>query len=248
VNNVSEETIMGEDIEQPEEQQPEKKKQIRLRSPKAQLQQCADELSDIASADGVKSNNRVDALIRKADILTELARLVAKEKESETLAENTALKQQHAEYTIRISELESEVSHLRSTQNPVEIRTVPDPEAAEIRASLANAGGLIKNAGQVIQANVEEPTRLRIAAALVKRMGRGAQPFVSEICDFASVFTASQRSDDELQEVIDLAAPGARGMALQVAKATLASRGLEYTGPRKPVYRNEFDGEYLEEL
>ena len=209
-----------------------KQKRTKRRNPLVQLQQCADELSELASQDGVKSNNKVDALIRKANILTELARLTAKEKESEASAENVVLKQRHADDESTINQLRAEIDRLKATQNPVRVEVRDDPEAAEIRRSLANAGDLITNAGQVIRANVEEPTRLRISAALVKRMGKNAQPFISEICDFASIYVASLESSEALIARIDAASPGSRGAAVQVAKATLSARGSEYAGPQ----------------
>jgi hypothetical protein len=240
------EGVMEEKQEdEPIEQEPEeKKKQVRVRSPKAGLQQCADELSNIAADKNTKPNGRVDALIRKADILTELARLVAKEKESEALAENETLTRQHVEDSAKIAELEAQVSMLKVNQHPVEIREIPDPRLAEsISAGLAK-DDLIQNAAQAVKQVVSEPDRLRVAALLVRKMGKASQPFVSDIVDFASVYSASARTDDELEQVLTQAAVGARGFGIQVATATLFARGAyvpevgsEYA---KPVFRNEF--------
>jgi hypothetical protein len=229
--------------EEPIEQEQEKKKQIRVRSPKAGLQQCADELSAIAADKNTKPNGRVDALIRKADILTELARLVAKEKESEAIAENENLTRQHVEDFAKIAELEAQVSALKASQHPVEIREIPDARLPETLALNMQQADLIQNAAQAIRENVEEPTRLKMAAVLVKKMGRNAQPFVSDIVDFASVYAASTRTDDELQSTIDSAFVGSRGAAVLVARATLAARGVPVIGPRssKPVYADVFD-------
>lgn len=222
-----------------------KQKRVKNRSPKLQLQICADELSELANRDGVKSNNRVDALIRKADILTELARLTAKEKDSEASAENAALKQQHEQDAARVSSLEAEVASLKASQHPIRTVTVPDPDAAVIRAANLAKDDLIKNAGESIRANCEEPTRLRIGASLTKKMSKAAYPLVSEICDWASIFTASQRSTEDLETVITQAAPDAKGSAIQLAKATLSARGVPIpevgSFSNRPAYADVFD-------
>ena len=220
-----------------------KQKRYKLRNPLAQLQKCAYELSDIAADKSTKPNGRVDALVRKADILTELARLTAKDAAETVFAENEALKQKSANDTERIATLEAEVSQWKQKASERLVQTIPDPEAATIRAANVDKDDLIQNAGQVVKQVVSEPDRLKVAALLVKRSGRLSQPFVSEIADFASVYTASQRSDDELQDVISQAAPGAYGSNILLSKAVLAARGVAVTGPRssKPVYKDIFD-------
>ena len=106
-----------EEIEQPEQQ--EKRRQQRLRSPRAQCQQVIDELSDLAQSANAKPNNRTDALLRKSELLVELMKISAKEKESEALAENETLKQQHEQDSAKIAELQTRVDSLTASQHPV---------------------------------------------------------------------------------------------------------------------------------
>lgn len=226
---MEEELEQKEEIEQPE--QPERKRQ-RLRSPRAQCQQVIDELSDLAQSANVKPNNRTDALLRKSELLVELMKISAKEKESDALIENETLKQQHVEDSAKIAELQTRVDSLAASQHPVEIREIPDSRLPETIALNQRQADLLQNAAQAVRENVEEPTRLKIAAVLVKKMGKGAQPLVSDIADWASVYRASMETDDALIAVIDAAQPGSRGAAVQVAKATLSARGISYAGPQ----------------
>lgn len=231
--------------EEPIEQEPEqeKKKQVRLRSLRSQIQATLDSLEAISNDPKQKKNCQSDAALKRADLLLDLSRLDHKKEVDAALVENAAFHEQLDAKDRHIAELESECAQLRNNQHPVRVEVQQDPEAAEVRRRLANANDIIENAGQAIRENVEEPSRLKIASALVRRMGKGAQALVTEIADWASIVTFSQKSDDDLQEIISSAFVGSRGPAVQLARATLAVRGIETTGPRssKPVYGDVFD-------
>jgi hypothetical protein len=230
-----------QEIEQTEK--PEQKR-IRLKSLRSQIQATLNSLEAISNDPKQKKNCQSDAALKRADLLLDLSRLDHKKEVDAALAENATFHEQLDAKDARIAELETECEQLRASQRPVEIREIPDPRLPETIALSQRQADLLQNTAQAIRENVEEPTRLRIAAALCKRMGKGAQPLVSDITDWASVYRASMETDDALVAVIDAAQPGSRGQAVLGARATLAARGIEYTGPSYTgggsKFRNEF--------
>lgn len=229
-----------EEIEQPEQQ--EKRRQQRLRSPRAQCQQVIDELSDLAQSANAKPNNRTDALLRKSELLVELMKISAKEKESEALAENETLKQQHEQDSAKIAELQTRVDSLTASQHPVEIRTVPDPETPQLRADLKLKDDILNAIAEAVKSSLSHPQRINFAAVLVTKYGRACQSFLNQVTDFSLIWCASQKRDEELQEIISLAQPNARGDGCLVSRALLAARGVPVVGPQqKPHFKNEFE-------
>jgi hypothetical protein len=241
-----EEIDQTDDLEQDAEPGKPKLTRKKRRNPLVQLQESIDDLAEMAKDSSLKPNNRADLQLRRADAILSLAKLSADKADSEALAENISLKTQLEQDAARTSSLEGEVASLKASQHPIQTVTVPDPDAASIRADLANARDLILSAGQAVKQVVGETDRLRLAALLAKRSGRGAQSMISEMgVDFASIWMASQESSETLTARIDAASPeGQRGAAVLVAKSTLAARGQDYVyvGPRstKPVYADVF--------
>ena len=201
----------------------------------------------------MKPNGRVDLQLRRADAILSLAKLSADKADSDALAENETLKQERAALYEQLAVKDARIAELEASQHPIQTVTVPDPDAAVIRAASLAKDDLIQNTAQAIRENAEEPTRLRVAAALVTRLGRKAQPIVAGIADWASIVTFNQKSDEDLQEIISSAFVGSRGSAVQLARATLAVRNVSVIGPNgtKPKYKDvfdEIDGKYQEEL
>lgn len=238
--------------ETPEQSEPEqeseqgskqKQKRYKLRNPLAQCQKCVDELSELAADRTAKINVRGDCLIRKADLLVELARLSAEAASDEKAAENSALKEQHAEDEATINQLRAEVAQWKQKANERLTVTVPDEHAAEIHARNLQQADLIENAAAAVRQIVNESDRLRIAAILIKRMDRACHAF--EICEFASSYAFSKKKDSDLEDIISQAAPDAKGSAIQLAKATLSARGVPIpevgSFSTRPVYRDVFD-------
>lgn len=224
---------MEDDIEQSE--QPEKKRQQRLRSPRAQCQQVIDELSDLAQSPNAKPNNRTDALLRKSELLVELMKISAKEKESEALAENETLKRQHVENSARIAELEAHVSTLKASQSPVRVEVLQDPETPQLKADLAAQVELLTAAAETVRQALSHPERINFAAILITKHGRKAQAFVNQFTDFNALYLANSRTDDQLQETIQAAVVGSRGDAVLTARAVLQARGV-------PVIESSYTG------
>lgn len=235
-----------EGVEQePEQTEKPEQKRIRLKSLRSQIQATLNSLEAISNDPKQKKNCQSDAALKRADLLLDLSRLDHKKEVDAALAENATFHEQLDAKDARIAELETECEQLRASQHPVEIREIPDSRLPETIALNQRQADLLQNAAQEIRANCEEPTRLKIAAVLVKKMGRDAQPFVSDIVDFASIYAASTRTDDELQDVIDSAFVGSRGSAVLVARATLAARGIEYTGPSYTGGGSKFRDEFV---
>ncbi|MFZ0868344.1 MAG: hypothetical protein WA182_21705 [Candidatus Sulfotelmatobacter sp.] len=241
-----EDTEQIETTDQEQQNEPGKpKKQTRARSAANQLQEVLDAFDELLANPKLKEAKRADLLIEKTHTLLQLVELQKDKKESEIAAENATLKQDLAAANTRVAALETEVNALKASQHPIQTVTVPASDDAEIRANLANTRDLIQNAAQAIRENVEEPTRLKIAAVLCTRMGKGAQPLVSDIADWASIYRASQLCTEELENWITRAAPGARGSGIHISKSVLAARGVPIpevgSFSTRPAYADVFD-------
>ena len=137
-----EETPAQSEPEQEYEQESEpgssksKQKRVKARRASVQLQATLDAYDDILASTTLKEGKRADLLIEKTHTLLQLCQLKQAEDADESLKENSALKQQHADDAARISSLELECSQwkLRATERLVQ--TVPDPEAPQLRADL----------------------------------------------------------------------------------------------------------------
>jgi hypothetical protein len=237
----------AQEIEQSEEKsesESEQPKRSRFRALRPQIQSTLDSLQAISEDPKQKPNCRSDAALKRADLLLDLSRLDHKKEVDAALAENATFHEQLDAKDARTAQLEAEVQSLKASQAPVRVEIQPDPEAKQIRAKLLAQSDLIENAVKAVRENVDAPTRLRIAASLVKKMGKSALLF--DIGDLDSVCRASLESDETLMGVLDGVSPGVRlGAWGQVCKATLAVRGIEYSSSPRPAQSVPFHNEFI---
>jgi len=221
-------------------------KRLKSRSGKLQIQECINELTAMSKDTSIRGPKRIDALLQKSALVTEMARLQAAEDSDAAAQELDTLKAQRAEDEATINQLQNELAQWKQKASERLVERVPDRRLAEQISTNLQQTNLLINTGQAVKQIVSEPDRLRIAAVLCRRSGRGAQSMISEMgVDFASIYMASQESSETLTARIDAASPeGQRGAAVLVAKSTLAARGQDYVyvGPRstKPVYADVF--------
>lgn len=232
-----------EQIEPTEQEQPsEKKKQVRARSAPAQLQATLDMYDDVLSSKKLSESKRATLLIEKTHTLLTLCELKKDERESEAVKTAAELTAQHEQDVARLAELEAEVTSLKASQHPVEVRTIPDPEAPQLRADLKLKDEMLAAVASAVTTVLSHPQRINFAAVLVTKYGRACQSFLNQVTDFSLIWCASQKRDEELQELISLAQPNARGDGCLVSRALLAARGVPVVGPQqKPHFKNEFE-------
>ncbi|MGA9156520.1 MAG: hypothetical protein WB249_07005 [Candidatus Sulfotelmatobacter sp.] len=237
-----EETHEHSDPEQESEQGSKpKQKRVKARRASIQLQATLDAYDDILASTTLKEGKRADLLIEKTHTLLQLCQLKQAEDADESLKENAVLKAQREQDSARITELEAEVTSLKASQHPVEVRTVPDPETPQLRADLKLKDEMLAAVVEAVKSSLSHPQRINFAAVVVARCGRACQSFLSQVTDFSLIWWASQKRDDELQEVISLAQPNARGDGVLVSRAVLAARNVPVVGPQaKPVYKDVF--------
>jgi hypothetical protein len=219
------------------------------------LQESIDDLAEMAKDSSLKPNGRVDLQLRRADAILSLAKLSADKADSDALAENETLKQERAALYEQLAVKDARIAELEASQRPVEIREIPDTRLPEVLALNRQQADTLKNTGEAIKQVVSESDRLRVAALMLKQgTNKSVQSFLWEICDYSLALNCSAESDESLMSALDAILPGVRmGARGQMAKATLAARNIDYSGPRstRPTYRDVFDeadGKYQEEL
>ena len=138
----------------------------------------------------------------------------------------------------------------RST--PYASNTSQTRTAATTTAELKAKTELLTVIADAVRESLSEPERVAFGARIVHRLGRACGEFVSRFTDFGSLFNASTKRDDDLQEIISMAQPNSRGTAVVVARGTLQARGVPVIGPSytggSSRFKDEFNGEYATEL
>lgn len=219
----------------------EPQKNYRGKSPRNRLLDRVKQLDSL-------SRNKELKLAKLADVQLEIASLERllyndsrEDRNSETLTELATATEQLTRANAEIARLTQANAELRASQQPVRVEIQQDPTISTLRADNAAKGELLAAISSAVS-SLPHVERVNFGAVLVKQLGRasGVQAFVSQITDFSILWLYSQKSDDELQEIIAAAFKDSQGSAVVAAKATLGARRVQIAPPAKAAPCHDF--------
>lgn len=226
-----------ENESQPQAQ--EKKKRVRLLSPKKQLQVTLLRMEKLAQSNTLKETKLADLLLAMGDLQKMLLKLTTDEETEKLETEHAELSAQHTASAQRIAELEAENARLRHQE--VRTVTLPDPEATTLREQ--NAG--LREIVTALTKSLDIDARARLAVHVMHtqpdRVARALLPMLG--MNYATYWQMMHRNQTEqelLAQVENSTEWNWNGNLNVFARAALAVIHGVAVSSRKPKKR-EFD-------
>lgn len=196
-------------------------------------------LDKIASDPKVKAAKQADVALEASSIEKLLFQTEREDKADKTLALNATLTAEVARLGEENARLTQANAALHARASNAQVERIPDDRIPALQADNAAKGELL---AAIATAITTLGVQRELGAMLVKRLGRasGVQAFVSSFTDFSILWLYSQKSDDELQEIIAAAFRDSQGSAVIAAKATLGARGVPIVPPTKGAPYHDF--------
>jgi hypothetical protein len=188
-----------------------------------------------------KAGKREDLCIQASEIERLLWQADRDDKADKTLAQLATLTAEVARLSEENARLTRVNAELHARASNAQVERIPDDRVPALQADNAAKGELLAAISPAVS-SLPHVERVNFGAVLVKQLGRasGVQAFVSQITDFSILWLYSQKSNDELQEIIAAAFKDSQGSAVIAAKATLGARGVPISPPAKGAPYHDF--------